>query len=1313
MNVLSKKVKAFATCLLLFGSLLQVKAQKTANNPVNYLRTDLVAPSATAGTLGRYGDASVNQSSGAPNLSIPIFTIGGQELSVPIVLSYSYDGFKPVQPIAWTGLGWNLQAGGVITRQIKGRVDNTANQDYNFQDSYVQSRIVANGGYETSAMQTFLDNVADGLIDGEPDVYNFNFGGYSGRFTLVNGVYSIFPYQKLKISGSVGNFTITTEDGIKYYFSDAEYTNPKAANPTGYNIPPHQSAWYLTSITNASNTEAIRFLYQTESAYAQLGTNTQTYKKVEDFSSGGSSELYPPYNGFSTYITPLRLTSIISEKQTVNFLGTSAGREDMSTGSKALGSITVTDNNSGNIVKNFRLKYGYFGAGASNYLSKYLKLKSLEELPMWQDGEVVDTTKKQVHTFEYDNEAGGYPNKAEAFVDHFGYYAGGIFGTIMIPNTVYPQGPDRSPNPTTTQNGALKKITYPTGGNTVFEYENNVGYNGSNYVQLQYTKEALTYRPSNDQTGSYTSNFGTGVFTLNKDQTIVVQVTRQPKSIYTDSNSRNLATDVKLYKQLAGGGFEVYATIMISHERDNVGSLYYYPVEAGTYAIEVSIDSRELSMYASVGYSADSSTPIEGKTTGGLRIKRITNNPVIGLPTIKSYRYTDARGFSSGSPMAEVYDQRPFSAVTVSALNQETTVNSVNYSSFIAEGANGGQPNFYRSVYEDIIGGTDTLTTRSDYVSFSADFNGIQPSSLIQYKRTPSGLVPVKKTEYEYGEQGMGGVVGVKAYKDREVTITPGGQYPPPFFHYTAELSMLNSYWLYTKKTKEVSYEGTDSLVTVTNNSYDLADTKNLMMTKTVASNGDQLIGKFKYPENYTSGVSGAFTAAHVLRPAWEQQTWRKTGTDSVLVSAGITEYSASNFKPVKQYALTAKGIAALNGEGMSGTKYSSLLSDSRYEERVAYSYDGAGRLQTQQLTGGVPVSYQWGYLSNVAYSTSLGQKNYVVAEVKNALPTEFYFENYEDNSSATVGRGHSGIRYVNGDVPVSVVMPVGRSYIISYWYLDGTIWKYTEQPYSGSAMLTLGSAIDDIAIFPKDAQLSSYGYLPSVGISTSTDAKGLTTYSEFDEFNRLKNIRDQDGNIVKNYNYNFAHLDLAYYNVAVSGNFTKNNCSSGTGSTVTYTIPANTYSASTQAAADALASSALASGGQAYANTNGTCSAASTALHYQNFTTQVTPGGAYSAEVSSLTIKDGSGNILYTFSNSQLKTGVTVPQGTYTFVFGITGGTWNPSNNMGWAACYVTSNSGAYFSGFDTTTTTYTITGVTLVGEHSYVTITNTLMID
>lgn len=53
-------------------------------------------------------------------------------------------------------------------------------------------------------------------------------------------------------------------------------------------------------------------------------------------------------------------------------------------------------------------------------------------------------------------------------------------------------------------------------------------------------------------------------------------------------------------------------------------------------------------------------------------------------------------------------------------------------------------------------------------------------------------------------------------------------------------------------------------------------------------------------------------------------------------------------------------------------------------------------------------------------------------------------------------------------------------------------------------------------------AMVKTYAYYPLVGIKATTDAKGMNTYYEYDNFQRLLNIKDHNGDILKNYKYNY-----------------------------------------------------------------------------------------------------------------------------------------------------------------------------------------------
>ena len=98
--------------------------------------------------------------------------------------------------------------------------------------------------------------------------------------------------------------------------------------------------------------------------------------------------------------------------------------------------------------------------------------------------------------------------------------------------------------------------------------------------------------------------------------------------------------------------------------------------------------------------------------------------------------------------------------------------------------------------------------------------------------------------------------------------------------------------------------------------------------------------------------------------------------------------------------------------------------------------------------------------------------------------------------------------------------------------------------------------------------------------------------------------------------NYANANGSCTFTNIAVSGTFTRNNCGTGgTGSSVVYTIAAGTQSASSQAAANAIAQNLVNSNGQAYANTNGYCTYSST--RSGNFTRNNCPSGRTGSVVS------------------------------------------------------------------------------------------------
>jgi YD repeat-containing protein len=194
-----------------------------------------------------------------------------------------------------------------------------------------------------------------------------------------------------------------------------------------------------------------------------------------------------------------------------------------------------------------------------------------------------------------------------------------------------------------------------------------------------------------------------------------------------------------------------------------------------------------------------------------------------------------------------------------------------------------------------------------------------------------------------------------------------------------------------------------------------------------------------------------------------------------------------------------AAGIGNCSGTG-SSTTITGL---------PAGSYNVAAKFyQTQNLTTNVYV--------NVGYPS---------VTVTGSGINEYYYEGFEEStiSGIQTGTGHTGTKYSPATYTVSWTLPNSRSYVISYWYLSSGVWKFQpEQPFTGSLILTGGTGYDDIRIHPSDAFMTNYTYDANGNVTSSTDAKGETTYYEYDAFLRLMNVKDKDGNIIKHTDYHY-----------------------------------------------------------------------------------------------------------------------------------------------------------------------------------------------
>ncbi len=153
---------------------------------------NVTSPAAT--DFVKYERIPVSYFNGLPSIDIPLYTLDYKDLHLPIHLSYYASGIQLNQYPTCVGLGWNLSAGGCITRVVNGIPDETCAEDVvdetgdNFNRNpgyYYSSDIMADDNWtsEESLAWYQRQNVYCYLkFDTQPDEFVINAYGVNGSF---------------------------------------------------------------------------------------------------------------------------------------------------------------------------------------------------------------------------------------------------------------------------------------------------------------------------------------------------------------------------------------------------------------------------------------------------------------------------------------------------------------------------------------------------------------------------------------------------------------------------------------------------------------------------------------------------------------------------------------------------------------------------------------------------------------------------------------------------------------------------------------------------------------------------------------------------------------------------------------------------------------------------------------------------------------------------------------------------------------------------------------------------------------------------
>lgn len=517
---------------LIIGILItiHVKGQSPAplNKEINIHEYIQNIPSPTAASLGQYADVPVSLYAGLPQINIPIYDIDMGNYTLPISLSYHASGIKVSQEASWVGLGWALNAGGVITHSIKG-TDDIEKEGYpNFDEFYPGEDFFQ---YE----------------DTEPDLFTYNFAGYTGKFALKKGggIFLINPENHLKIERKKENFgnrfddywTITAPDGIIYDFKAQEmrrgYYKAFQGLVDAFRVTIDEqhsqlsdeviSSWFLTSIT-LTNGDVIEFKYDEyyDCVLSPLCTSQTRTDYLGTMYNIGDIYLPEGYDNTSTVFSR-DITSLEQVLKEIKWrygkvvFKTSDRKDLRSTGewssdtSQKLDTVLVYQRNAKSPLKMFTFHTSYLGnvEDKDAYLVARLCLDSLSISGS-------DRIKEYGYVFEYDK-ARPLPPKDYHIYDYWGYVnslnSGNPYGSLIPAYTVEqsytvepPEITDivevslnhymanrrnvtvykgqicnecgfRQYTGTFPTIGMLTSITYPTGGKTTLVYEPNQYYN--------------------------------------------------------------------------------------------------------------------------------------------------------------------------------------------------------------------------------------------------------------------------------------------------------------------------------------------------------------------------------------------------------------------------------------------------------------------------------------------------------------------------------------------------------------------------------------------------------------------------------------------------------------------------------------------------------------------------------------------------------------------------------------------------------------------------------------------------------------------
>ena len=418
---------------------------------------DVTLPSPTSQTYQRFMGYEPNLATGAINVTIPLYTLDSGSLSIPLALNYQSNGIKPTDPYIPLGYGWTLQPGLRITRTIIGNPDDvTLDREI---DRHIDDLM--------SCETCYFDQMTRGLhFDNMNDIFticlptgNVSFIlKYSGNYTDMQPWKAITLDSPLRIEvlqnrdirfNKIHGFKVVDENGVIYYFGNEKgfVTGVQPYLEMSEGESPMPTTYLLRKIYLPGKGD-IDFEWQPFHLYPF--PYSSSYEKIIDYQ-------------YCSLATLPEIDEVV----------------DFYTSGFTLANSTLKSISS----KTCNIQFNYASGNKLENLVVYTNGKRVKLIEMEIEENLLQKiviNEQEIYSFDYDEKRFLYTRCCD---DYWGYYNGrNNFRNYpsFVYHTPYNEtktrimpGANKEPDSYYMNANLLRKITYPTGGNTTFEYEPN------------------------------------------------------------------------------------------------------------------------------------------------------------------------------------------------------------------------------------------------------------------------------------------------------------------------------------------------------------------------------------------------------------------------------------------------------------------------------------------------------------------------------------------------------------------------------------------------------------------------------------------------------------------------------------------------------------------------------------------------------------------------------------------------------------------------------------------------------------------------